>query len=382
MFRQTDNRVVCFLIRSLERGGAERQVTLLAIELVKRGWHVSIIVFYGGGAFAAELEASGVKIVELHKTGRWDLLPFLMRLLSLLRQMRPAYLYSFMTIANLLTALMNPLFPATRVIWGIRVSDMNLARYDLLAQINGFLERKLSRLPDLIICNSVGGRDYSVSHGYPTQKLVVIQNGIDVRHFFRDPIARRQIRSEFNVKDGEILIGLSARLDPMKGYPDFLHAASLIVRLKKNVRFLCIGDGTEEYKRSMRKMAEQFGLDSCLLWAGLRSDMAAIYSALDIATSTSVFGEGFSNSVAEAMACSLPCVVTDVGDSAIIVGDSGIVVKPHQPEDLAMAWRRLVDLSDEGREALGARARSRVVENFSVKRMVDRTESTLTKLVS
>jgi glycosyltransferase involved in cell wall biosynthesis len=336
---------------------------------------VVVVVFYRGGPFAEKLEAAGVRLIELDKGGRWDFLPFLMRLLRHLRQMRPALLHGYLTVANLFAALLKPFLPGTRIIWGIRASNMDLAHYDWLARLTTGVESMLARRPDLIIANSSAGRKIAVAQGCPQQRLIMIENGIDVGHFVYDPLARLRLRSEFGVTEQEIVIGLSARLDPMKGHRDFLRAAGLIVRNNSRVSFLCVGEGRPEYRRGLQELAQQVCPDVRLIWAGMRSDMPELYSAMDIATSTSIFGEGFSNSVAEAMSCSLPCVVTDVGDSAFIVGDTGLVVSPADPETLAAAWRKLLELPTEERVALGNRARQRVVENFSVAKMVDSTES-------
>lgn len=105
--------------------------------------------------------------------------------------------------------------------------------------------------------------------------------------------------------------------------------------------------------------------------------MSAVYSALDIASSSSFFGEGFSNTIAEAMACGVPCVVTDVGDSAPIVGDTGSVIPPGDHSALAAAIRRLINLSAEERKARGEACRTRIVSEFGIDKLIQRTEQAL-----
>jgi len=119
------------------------------------------------------------------------------------------------------------------------------------------------------------------------------------------------------------------------------------------------------------------GLTNQLIWAGARDNMPAVYSALDIASSSSSYGEGFSNAIAEAMACGVPCVVTDVGDSALIVGDTGGVVAPGDHNALAAAIQHLVDLPAKERCALGEACRARVVSEFGIDRLIQRTEQAL-----
>ncbi len=369
-------RSVCFLIRSLERGGAERQLTLLAIALAKKGWRVSVLLFYGGGSFAAELVDSGVRLIALEKGGRWDVLPFLVRLVRRLRQESPAVLHSYLTVSNLLAALLKPLFPGTCIVWGVRASDMDLSRYDWLSRVSARAERWFAGMANMIISNSHAGKRHAVDHGFPSDRMVVIPNGIDTSRMVSSAAARQRMRAAWGVAEDEILIGLSARVDPVKGHDIFLQAAALLANAFPQVRFVCVGEGPADFLLQLREQARQAGLGERLVWAGVHSNMAAVYSALDIATSTSI-SEGFSNSIAEAMACSVPCVVTDVGDSAFIVGETGVVVPAHDPGKLAEGWRFLLELPAIERTAWGARACQRVVANFSVDAMVDATEKVL-----
>ncbi len=117
--------------------------------------------------------------------------------------------------------------------------------------------------------------------------------------------------------------------------------------------------------RELKALAERLGIARAVIWAGARDDMPAVYSALDVATSSS-YGEGFPNVIGEAMACGVPCVVPDVGDSAFFVHGTGFVVPPRDPRALADAWRRMLGLSEEARAELGSKARQRVRDGFSV----------------
>lgn len=377
MGRDLSNRRVLFLARSLNRGGAERQLVLLAAGLAQRGHLVVVAVFYDGGAFAAELEAAGVRLIVLEKIGRWDVLLFLIRLVRSLRKEHPAILHSYLAVPNVLSALLKPLLPGTQIIWGLRASNMDLSRYDWLSRLTNLLECKLSRFADCIIANSCAGKRHAVENDFSEDKIVVIPNGIDTKYFRFDLEGRRQVRSAWGLGKDEILVGLAARLDPMKDHPTFLKAASCIARERQDVRFVCVGDGPAAYTEALRQQVAALGLTNRLIWAGARDDMPAVYSALDIACSSSCFGEGFSNTIAEAMVCGVPCVVTEVGDSAFIVGDTGSVVAPGDYSALAAAIGRLIDLPPEERRMLGDACRARVVSEFGIDRLVDRTEQTL-----
>lgn len=368
---------ILFLTRSLDRGGAERQLVVLAKGLVHRGHNVCIVVFYGGGAYASELDLAGVRVIDLRKRSRWDVFMFFYRLVLLLWRERPLVLHSYLAVPNIIAVMLKPLLPMTRIVWGLRASNMDLSRYDWLSRLSYWLECRLSRYSDLIIANSRAGCEYAVQQGFPKLRIQVVANGIDTERFRLDPAGREEVRRQWGVKETETVVGLVARLDPMKGYAAFLRAAALIAQSRPNIRFVCIGDGPAAYRVELQSQAELLGLYDRLIWAGPRDDMPAVYSAFDIATSASAFGEGFSNSIAEAMSCERPCVVTDVGDSAWIVGNTGVVVTPDDYRVYADGLLRLIDLSSAQRVALGKAARERIEAEFGVEMLVSRTEQLL-----
>lgn len=368
---------ILFLTRSLDRGGAERQLAVLAKGLARRGHTVAVAVFFGGGAYESELAGAGVRLIHLGKKGRWDILPFISRLVRLLRKVRPAVLHSYLGVPNILAVVLKPLVPGTRIVWGVRASNMDLSRYDWLSRLAYALERRLARFADLIIANSHAGKRHAVANDFPEGKIVVIPNGIDTDYFRPDPEGRRQVRAEWGIGEHEILVGLVGRLDPMKDHPVFLEAASDIARVRRGGRFVCVGGGPADYAATLKQHAAALGFTNELIWVGARDDMPAVYSALDIASSSSSYGEGFSNTIAEAMACGIPCVVTDVGDSALIVGDAGSAVPPGDHDALAAAIQHLIDLPAEARRARGEACRARVVSEFGIDRLIQRTEQAL-----
>ena len=370
-------KTILFLARSLDRGGAERQLVVLAKGLASRGHAVSVAVFFGGGVYETELDEAGVCVLNLGKTGRWDILPFLNRLVHLLRKKHPTVLHSYLGIPNILATVLKPLLPGTRIVWGVRASNVDLSRYDWLSRLAYALERRLARFADLIIANSHAGATYAVTHGFPAQRVVVIPNGIDTERFRFNPQGRERLRAEWRVREDALLIGLVARIDPMKDHATFLQAANLLAAQYPKLRFVCVGNGAPDYSEHLKQIAIALGLGERMIWAGALDDMAAVYSALDIFCSSSAYGEGFSNTIGEAMACDVPCVVTDVGDSALIVGATGRVVPPGDHSALAAAIGHLIDLSPEERRELGEACRARIVSEFGINRLVQRTEQAL-----
>jgi glycosyltransferase involved in cell wall biosynthesis len=168
----------------------------------------------------------------------------------------------------------------------------------------------------------------------------------------------------------------------MKDHQTFLKAASLLASQMEEVRFVCIGDGPERYYSQIKALSKNLGLGARLIWVGIRSDLPSVYNAIDILSSASAFGEGFSNVIGEAMACGVPCVVTDVGDSARIVGETGMVVPPGNPVEMAHAWQTMLKILQDQTDPIGRRARARIVGKFGVDIMVERTYTVLQEFES
>lgn len=368
---------VLFLIRSLARGGAERQLVALAVAMRRAGRDVAVACFYSGGAFQRELVEAGVPVIDLRKRGRWDVAGFLWRLFRAFRDTDPDIVHGYLTVGNLLSLLAKLVDRRTRVVWGVRSSYIDRDRYDRMSRLTFRFSRRLSRLADGIIVNSWAGAAHHASLGYPRARITVVPNGIDTQRFRFDAGGRARVRGGWNVPDGAVLVGLVGRLDPMKDHPTFLKAAATLAARDPRWRFVCIGaGGGSEYARSLATLADSLGLRDRLTWAGPQDDMPAVYSALDIAASTS-YGEGFPNTVAEAMACGRPCAATDVGDSARIVGGCGTVVAARDPAAFAAsleAMRALLADCEEG-SGLHALARRRIEDGFALEALLRNSEA-------
>ncbi len=372
---------IAFLIRSLGRGGSERQLATLAGGLRERGHDVLVIVCYGGGPYEAAVQQAGVPVRHLGQQSRWGIGPALLRLARLVRRERPDVLHGYLDLGNLLALALKPVFPRVRVVWGVRASNVDRRRYPWTWRVAFRLQCLLSGLPDLVVLNSAAGREYHAARGFPGRKMIVIPNGIDTSRFRPDPRAGRAVRAAWGIREDDVVIGVVGRLDPMKDHPTFLRAAALLASERRDVRFVCAGDGPPRYRHRLEALGQELGLAQRLVWAGAVDDVTGVYNVLDIACSASSDGEGFSNVIAEAMACGVPCVVTDVGDSAAIVGDAGLVVPPGDPRALAAAWRDLLDRPRARRLELGRRARDRVIRLFGRERLVERTEAALATLI-
>lgn len=362
---------ITFLARSLEIGGAETQLVALATRLQSGGrFAVSVVTFYPGGALEPLLRDAGVPLTTVDKRGRWDLARFGLRLVQCLRRQQPQVLHSYLGPPNLMAAACKPWLGGVRLVWGIRASDMDLSRYDWSWRAVFAAERLLSRIPDRVVANSAAGRDLVSAAGFPPGRIDVIPNGIDCERFRPDRASGAALRGKWLGDAGGPLIGIVARLDPMKDHETFLRAARVLSDAQPGARFVCVGGGPQPLASRLRAMAESLGLGDRVVWLGQRTDTPAVFNALDLATLSSAYGEGFPNAVGEAMASGVPCVVTDVGDAAEIVGNTGSVVPRRDAGALAAAWRSLSAFPAKERDRRTLAARRRIVENYSVDAMV------------
>jgi len=345
---------VLHVITGLGVGGAEGQLAALLLAGGRFAEGAAVAALGAGGAWAPRLRAAGVPVAELGMARDRGRAAGVRRLADMLRLARPAVVQGWMYHANLAALAALALAGrrrGTRLLWGLRCSAMDAACYPpALARVvrAGAL---LSRLPDAVVANADEGRRAHLALGYRPRRFAVVPNGVDAARFRPDPAARAAVRAELGLGDGAPLLAHVARVDPMKDHATFLAALDRL----PGVTALAAGAGTE-------------GLPARpgLLRLGVRDDVPRLLAAADVAVSSSAFGEGFANAVAEAMAAGVPPVATDVGDARAIVGDAGAIVPPRDPAALAGAVARLLALAPSARLALGAAARARVARDFSL----------------
>jgi glycosyltransferase involved in cell wall biosynthesis len=370
---------ILLFVRSLEVGGSQRQLAALAAGLANRGHDVAVAVFYKNGPNEEALAGSGARLLDLGKASRWDIFGPFLRLWRFIRAERFDILYAFLPTQTTLSALLIPSGSRLRLVFGVRAAGMQAAHYDALSALMYRLEVWLSRRANLIIANAEAGRTDAIVRGMRADRIVVVPNGIDTVRISPDRGLGRAFRQKWGVPDGSFIIGMVARLDPMKDHETFLYAAAEFARLDPEARFVCVGDGTDEYRARLKALAQLLNIDKYVVWAGQLNDARMVHNAFDIATLSSSFGEAFPNSIGESMACGVPVVATNIGDVAVIVGDCGEVVPPRRPDLLCAGWvkmqRRMKDKPD-----VGMGGRTRVIEKYNVDAMIGRTEKLLANI--
>jgi glycosyltransferase involved in cell wall biosynthesis len=267
---------------------------------------------------------------------------------------KPAIVQSWMYHADLAATLAlywSGRRQSTRLIWGLRCSDMDTSHYGVRLRAVIWACALLSGRPNAIVSNSTAGRDFHISMGYPPSQFVIIPNGIDVDRFRPSPAARHRFRAELGLASDERVVAHVARVDPMKDHRCFFDSLDLLPQ----TRALLIGQGTEHLPPHPR-----------ILRLGRRDDVPALLNAADVIVSSSAFGEGFSNAIAEGMASGLPAVATDTGDARQLVGETGVVVPPRDPRALAAGIASIFSAGGDAVRVRGLMARRRVEDLFSL----------------
>jgi glycosyltransferase involved in cell wall biosynthesis len=360
---------VTHLVTDLARGGAEvflqRLITAQQDEIRHR-----VISLTSEGELGPEIRAAGVEVASLSLTGAPGAPFALMRLIRMLREDTPDVLMTWLYHADFLGTLAKLLGPRTNLVWNIRCADMDLSKYGYASRTLPHVLARLSRLPAVVVANSHAGRQIHERYGYGPRRWEILPNGFDTQTFRPDPVQRSKTRAALGVDQGAPVVGLFARFDPMKDHATFLSAADLVAKARPDVLFLLAGRGTDSAAFN-RLIGDRGELRARLILLGERRDIPELMTATDIAVCSSLT-EGFPNTIGEAMASDVPCVSTEVGDAASLIGDTGGLVPKAEPVALAQKLEEFLEMAPQARAALGAAARRRIEEKFSLQAVVGR----------
>jgi glycosyltransferase involved in cell wall biosynthesis len=357
---------ILLAIRSLDIGGAERLVLSLAEGFDKSRFEVVIVTMYNGTL--DEQIPKGVRLVKAYKTSKYGYFGFLKNLHNVFKEFQPDVIYTHLGEMNLFSSLVKPFLPfETRVVWCFHSAYLDYASLGALSRLIFGLQRLLSCLPSRIVCVSDEVRRYHSLLGFCEQNMTVIDNGVDTNKFAPNHEAREAFRGSYGISD-ELLVGMSARLDRIKGYVVFAKSAKILLDEGMKARFVQMGGGDASIRRECEEIlgahADKF------IWLDSVSEPQTVYPAFDILVSASV-GEAFSLSVAEGMSCGAPVVASDVGVFRQLVGGGGIVVAPNDAVALAEGIRTLglMNLT-----SIGATARAHIEQNYSLEKTVRMTQ--------
>lgn len=363
-----------YIISDLSIGGAEMTLVKLLAQTDRAHFDPVVVSLVDQGSLRQRIEALGIPVHTTRLQPGRPTPAGLWRLVKLIRRIRPelviGWMYHSCLAAEIATALSGKMVP---VLWSIHYSITSLVNEKRLTAAVIRLCGLISGLPAKIVYVSRAGQADHAPLRYQSKNSCVIPNGIDVDEFVPSTEARMSVRKDLRLPENALLIGLIGRYHPIKDHANFLNAAALISETRPETHFVLIGRDVDNQNQELMTLIRQLRLDGRVNLLGERHDTARLTAALDI-FSISSYGESCPMVIGEAMACGVPCVVTDVGDAAWIVGETGLTVPPRDARALASGWNELFERGSEGRHTLGLRARERVLEHFPIQSIMSRYE--------
>jgi len=365
---------IVHVITNLSRAGAEMMLYKLLSGMDRQDFESVVVSLTEYGPLAERITQLGIPVFAVGMGSGLSLPVAVWRLIRIVRRFEPDLLQGWQYHGNLATLVASlGLMRQVPVVWNIRHTIYALTDEKRATRAVIKLCARLSHKPAHVIYVARASAAQHEALGYQAKKSVVIPNGFDTNQFTPSVQARMQLRAELGLSPNALLIGLIARYHPVKDHASFLRAAALLLQTHPEAHFLLAGEDVDRRNRALMELIASLTLSENVHLLGRRDDMPRVIAALDVGTSASS-GEGFSNAIGEAMACGVPCVVTDVGDSALVVGETGRVVPPKNPLALSEGWRALVEMSSEERTQLGLRARHRIQDYYSLVAIVARYE--------
>lgn len=356
---------ILHIITGLGLGGAETMLFKLLKASDRNATEHAVLTLTSVDLLADEIRKLGVTVRSLDITGGASGIRALWRARAIVREFRPQLVMTWLHHADLFGTVLKGLLPSMRLAWNLRCSKLSPNE---LSANNIRIVRLLARLsfvPDIVVANARAGQAEHIAVGYSPRRWRVLPNGFDTRAFAPDVAAGQRVRASLGLSAQHFVIGMVGRYHAMKGFGLFIEAAGKLARENDRVRYVLVGKDVDAGNAELESMLAAAGIEDRVLLLGQRSDVAPVMNAFDVLANTST-SEGFPNVIGEAMSCGVPCVATDVGDSADIVGEAGLVVPSGDVAALLDAWRQLGSLSQEKFAALKAKARQRVLDEYEI----------------
>jgi len=362
---------IIYIITGLNVGGAELVLLRLLMKINKKEYDPLVITLREKGIMGERIEKLGINVHCLRIHSFINLLPGLIKLVNKINIFNPQIIHTFMIHSAFFVGIIAKLLNKPTIIWNIFSTDLSLQSNKYKTRLIIIMCAYLSKIiPNRIIIDSNASYSSHKKAGYSWEKMEIIHNGVDTNEFSPNTIKRSEYRKQY-FKENELVIGLIARYHPVKGHDIFIKAVSILRREVSNVKFLLNGSNIEISNSKLMKMISKEGIQDFIHISDSKLEATNILLACDILVSSSKF-ESFPNIICEAMACSIPCVVTNVGDCAEIVGETGVIVSANDADELSSAIMGLINMPLKDRKKLGENARLRIKNNFSLSLMMEK----------
>jgi glycosyltransferase involved in cell wall biosynthesis len=371
---------ILHVIICLNVGGAEMMLRRLINSYSGETNYEHIVVSLTDvGVIGQQLKRDGIHVEGLGMRSLFDIVSVLLRLIQIIRRLAPDVVQTWMYHADLLGGLAARLAGHNNVIWGVHSTDVRAGgscSTMLVMRACALLSRWV---PNTILCVAEVSRQVHVSAGYFAPRTVVIPNGIDISKLISNDSKRMEIRRKFGFKNEHVVIGTLGRFNPAKDYENFVAAAGILAKKYPHVRFMMVGNRLDAENAVLIEWIEKTGFQDRFALLGERSDAPDCLASMDIFCLSSR-SEALPTVVIEAMGMGLPCVATNVGDTAALIEDVGIVVPKENPAALAAGLERVMEMPANYLCAISRKGKERVRENFTIEQARDRIETLYTKI--
>lgn len=362
---------IAHISTSLETGGAEVQLLRLLDKIDKTKFEMIVISLHEETYLADQVRDLGVPVHSLYLK---DSPINIKKAYKILKEFNPDVIHGTMYEGGVVGTLFNKFLPKKPpVIWTVHEGLEHYRQEPLRKQIQLRAWSLISNLPDCMMYVSHLNAEQHLDWGFKNRKALVLTNGVDTRRFKPNPVARKAIRKSLYIPDDSFVIGITARFHPVKNHVGFLNAAGILSKTHPKVHYMMVGTNIDKDNKVLTDVIAKHGLEKNVHLLGNRDDIPDIVNAYDLAALTSL-GEAFPLTLGEAMATSIPCVATNVGDNKFIIADTGRTVPARDDEALAAAWKELVEMDKDTFKRLGEAAYQRTIEKFTLAQQVEQHE--------
>ena len=362
---------ILHIITGLDDGGAE--AVLYRICKLDKEYHHIVISFQGEQKYVSLLQKNNISVHTLNFSKTRINIFGLFKLLKLIKQLKPDVVQTWMPHADLIGGVMARIVGVKNIFWGIHHTNLIKGKINrivlIIVKLNSILS---SFVPTKIIYCAEKSREVQESIGFKKNKGVVVHNGYDTNSFFQDSSVENDIRNELGISHETFVIGHVGSYNPLKDQETLIKSLGYLDQKGINFNAIFVGKKLDPSNDNLIKLIKDNGLTKRIHLLGIRNDISAIMNGIDVFMLSSV-SEAFPNVLNEAMACGTPCISTDVGDTALIVGNTGWIVSPQDAKALAKSSIKALEekkLHHESWEQRKKDCRQRIIENFSFEKMI------------
>ncbi len=358
---------IIHVINSLEIGGAEMMLLKLLKSKVFLRDQILVVVLTKHSKLTERIQKLGFEVKHLNFCKSPLVIFEILKLYKIIKIFAPNIVHSWLYQADLISGIISYWLKIDGVVWSVRQSSLEFKHNKITTLLCAKLCALLSsRIATKITVNSKEAIKNHIKIGYDKNKICLVHNGFELNTFKKFKVKEKNKVIGLNIEINYPIVGFIGRYDIQKNHKGFLQAAKLVVENNQNVKFFLVGRNVTEKNNELSNLKNKFALNENVFFLGEREDIPVLMNIFDIFVLPSD-GESFPNVIGEAMACELPCVVTNVGETMDIIGKTGKVVSKGDMASLAKEIISLINLNTKQREKIGLDARNRIKNNFDIK---------------